>query len=352
MELFFGKNTKEKILNLNSEVDIPIKDFLSLGYDENFSLQDLEERKEKVLKTIAFYKKKFPRTRIEKELETLEKQIETSVDPTYVFSLTGYGVKRRKVKEDGLDKKEEHIVVNNFLQFLAKHNDKDTFLTGHNIENFDIKFINDRIDSINAKTNQSLPKPDQLFSGRVFDTVQISRQVFLPAIRELQKYFSDLNVVSEDTESFKNIEKEIASTDPKKHLEIYNKLLAVINQQLNNKVVPDLKTSSGRMSSSQGILAKSLDINAEGWHDALADVIMLSNVLQGMKKLIDLAVSRMQSSNSETPLQEMEPYQKMVTQKHPAAKKRLTGHGKNKDKSSPYKMKLSYKRGKSAPPMG
>jgi len=48
----------------------------------------------------------------------------------------------------------------------------------------------------------------------------------------------------------------------------------------------------------------------------------------------------------------MEPYQRMVTQKHPSAKKRLTGHGKNKDKSSPYKIKLSYRRGKSAPPIG
>ena len=33
-------------------------------------------------------------------------------------------------------------------------------------------------------------------------------------------------------------------------------------------------------------------------------------------------------------------------------KMRLIGHGKNKDKSSPYKFKPSMKRGKSAPPGG
>ena len=207
--------------------------------------------------------------------------------------MTGYGVKRKQVKELGLDKKDEDEVVYNFLEFLNKHNDGDTYLTGHNIEKFDIEFINDRIDSINAKTSQNLPKPDQIFSGRVFDTVEISRVVFLPAIQELQKYFSSFDVVSEDLDSFKNVENELAFMDFKKYVEIYNKLLGIIDQQLNQKVIPDLKTSSGRMSSSQGILAKSLNVNAEGWHDALADVIMLSNVLQGMKKLIDLAVSRM-----------------------------------------------------------
>jgi len=72
---------------------------------------------------------------------------------------------------------------------------------------------------------------------------------------------------------------------------------------------------------------------------------MGSNVLPGMKILIDLALSR-------EPLQEMEPYQKTVTAKHPAAKQRLTGQGSVKDKSTPYKLKLSTKRAKSAPPIG
>ena len=49
-------------------------------------------------------------------------------------------------------------------------------------------------------------------------------------------------------------------------------------------------------------------------------------------------------------ISEMEVYQQIVTAKHPAAKKRLTTGGKVKDKSTPYKIKLSLKRGKSAPP--
>lgn len=342
------KTAADSILKLDSEINIPVSDFLNLGYNENLTLEDVEKEKNKILDTISFYKKKFPRTRIENKLNDLEKQIRTSIEPSYVFSLTGYGVKTGK----GLNKKEEHEVISDFLSFLRRHNDGNTYLTGHNIKNFDIKFLSDRIDSINDRFGKNFPKPDVMFSGRTFDTVEISRKVFLPAIQHLQKYFDSLRVVSEDMESFKNVENELASLDPKDHLEIYNRLLAIIDQELNNKVVPDLKTSSGRMSSSQGILAKSLNINAEGWHDALADVIMLSNVLQGMKKLIDLAVSRTAPESSAEPLQEMEPYQRAVTAKHPAAKKRLTGLGKNLDKSSPYKMKLSYKRGKSAPPGG
>lgn len=47
---------------------------------------------------------------------------------------------------------------------------------------------------------------------------------------------------------------------------------------------------------------------------------------------------------------EMEPYQKKMHSKHPRWKARLTRGGKVKDKSTPYKNKLSLKRGKSAPP--
>jgi hypothetical protein len=51
-------------------------------------------------------------------------------------------------------------------------------------------------------------------------------------------------------------------------------------------------------------------------------------------------------------LQELEPYQQTVTAKHPAAKERLLGGGTVKDSSTPYKIKISFKRGKSAPPGG
>ena len=47
---------------------------------------------------------------------------------------------------------------------------------------------------------------------------------------------------------------------------------------------------------------------------------------------------------------EMEPYQKEMHKKHPIWKKRLTQGGTVKDKSTPYKKKISLKRGKSAPP--
>jgi hypothetical protein len=53
-----------------------------------------------------------------------------------------------------------------------------------------------------------------------------------------------------------------------------------------------------------------------------------------------------------TTLNEIEPYQKIMKKEHPRWKMRLIGHGKNKDKSSPYKFKPSMKRHKSAPPAG
>ena len=49
-------------------------------------------------------------------------------------------------------------------------------------------------------------------------------------------------------------------------------------------------------------------------------------------------------------LDEMEPYQQKMHDKHPRWKARLTRGGKVRDPSTPYKFKLSLKRGKSAPP--
>jgi hypothetical protein len=49
-------------------------------------------------------------------------------------------------------------------------------------------------------------------------------------------------------------------------------------------------------------------------------------------------------------LQELEKFQKNVEKRHSRMKYRLTGHGKG-PKKAPYNTKISYKRGKSAPPM-
>lgn len=69
----------------------------------------------------------------------------------------------------------------------------------------------------------------------------------------------------------------------------------------------------------------------------------------------DTGSSRSQNSHlqhSNKVLQEIEPYQKTVTAKHPKAKKRLLGFGRVRDSSTPYRVKISFKRGKSAPPIG
>ncbi len=59
-----------------------------------------------------------------------------------------------------------------------------------------------------------------------------------------------------------------------------------------------------------------------------------------------------QINNIQKVIKETEPFQKDMKKKHPGWKMRLIGGGKNLDKSSPYKIKPSMKRGKSAPPSG
>lgn len=113
-----------------------------------------------------------------------------------------------------------------------------------------------------------------------------------------------------------------------------------------------------RFSRRLGDLASNMKVSPEGWHDALADVRMLINVYNNMYRTITMArdynssgvESILSLKESFSLISEMEPYQQKMHNKHPKWKSKLTRGGKVRDNSTPYKIKISLKRGKSAPP--
>ena len=272
-----------------------------------------------------------------------------------ILDMTGY-------KEENATASEEDA-LKSFFAFIEKH--PESILSGHNIINFDLGFVKQRAAEYDVP--QKIENIDN-----ILDTLDIARNVFQPTLDVLENKFSGIlnNINSQlkvkikvpslnegQNEIFNNIQTSLEK-EIKKHPEeerelaklgsIFGLLLVKIQQIINELTNP----KTGRRTSSQGPLAKLFKIDSSGWHNALADIEMLSKLYRDMYLFLEFAQKYTGNTLPESIIQEMEPYQQSVTAKHPAAKKRLTGHGKNKDKSSPYKMKLSYKRGKSAPPMG
>jgi len=70
----------------------------------------------------------------------------------------------------------------------------------------------------------------------------------------------------------------------------------------------------------------------------------------GQNNLSEAQKVQIQIEKARELVQEIEPYQKEMRRKHPKWKKRLIGMGDNKYKGGPYKIKVSMKRSKSAPP--
>jgi len=70
----------------------------------------------------------------------------------------------------------------------------------------------------------------------------------------------------------------------------------------------------------------------------------------GQNNLSEAQKVQIQIEKARELVQEIEPYQKEMRRKHPTWKKRLIGMGGNKYKGGPYRLKVSMKRSKSAPP--
>ena len=272
-----------------------------------------------------------------------------------ILDMTGY-------KEENATASEKEA-LKSFLAFLEKYSER--VLSGHNIRNFDLRFIKQRAAEYDI--------PQQITNiDSVLDTLDVARNAFQPALDALADKFrtavTNINnqlQVKITTQYLESQEKSIMSNiitkidaelekhpDEEKELAKVGIIFALLLDKVSQVIQELTNPKTGRRTSSQGPLAKLFKIDSAGWHNALADIEMLSEIFRDLYLFLEFALRYTGNTLPESVILEMEPYQRMVTQKHPKSKRRLTGGGKNRDKSSPYKIKLSYKRGKSAPPMG
>jgi DNA polymerase III epsilon subunit-like protein len=308
--------------------------------------------------------------------EEKQEKIKDLLDPYWVLRFTG------RVDDDNdfknVDSLDEKRALEEFIMFVKEHS--NPILVAHNA-NFDMKMVNGRLQKYGMETLE----PGKNIR-EVLDTLAVSREQHLPALLDLkQKFVSERNSI-EGLEDIDNMfaaaqqrsAEELQTAELNFHPEanvsdLSNKTLLAINsapQELREKMlrviilntlISSLDNTYQQGRSVLGTLAKSFKIAADGAHDAIYDVRMLIKIYNSIYRVLEMTIDYLgEGADSLTSIQkksmklkeEMEPYQRMVTAKHPAAKKRLTGGGEVKDKSTPYKIKLSLKRGKSAPPGG
>lgn len=289
----------------------------------------------------------------EKHKEIAKEKLK-DLDPEFPLKLTGYSESNATHSEKD--------ALKEFMLFIKKH--PGSILTGHNIDRFDLPFVNERIKSYTGDPNKIKQIQDFDAILHTMDTLVLSRNVFLPALKQMQTTFGtvlqqiDAKIGEEINEE---IDKEAAKQglikvgddyvqsfddEEKKELAKYKYLFTILKTK-TDQTLDALKNPKGYHSSRMGDIAKVFNISAEGWHNALADILMLVDVYNAMRRTVNLA-----SKMTLQQLQEMEPYQQKMHQKHPQWKARLTRGGNVKDKSTPFKNKLSLKRAKSAPPGG
>ena len=305
-----------------------------------------------------------------------EEKIKDLLDPYWVLRFTGRADEDNQLKS--VDSMEERRALQEFVTFVNDHS--NVILVAHN-SNFDMKMVNGRLEKYGM---------EKLEPGvnirEILDTLAVSRDQYLPALLDLKnKFVSERNSIEglEDIDSLfaasqQRSKEELAASGLDFHPEanvndlstrtmlainkapdeIREKMLRVV---ILNTLINSIDNTYQQGRSVLGILANSFKIAADGAHDAIYDVRMTIKVYNNMYRVIEMAINYLgEGADSLTDIQkkamrlkeEIEPYQRMVTAKHPAAKKRLLSHGAVKDKSTPYKIKVSLKRGKSAPPNG
>lgn len=281
----------------------------------------------------------------------------TNFDTAKVLELTKYYDNEDKPKV------EEKQALIKFLKFIKQY--PDAVLAGQNISGFDLKFLDQRMKEYRL---DSLSQHNRKF----LDTIDIARKLLHPALKQMEDYFtSKLEEIDTELEDISKIDESLVENEEifssimskgedfvnsypeeKRDLAKLKFIFTILSNKTRQTREELYNKETKRYTSSQGPLATVFKIKTDNWHNALADVEMLSGLFNSMYNLLDFAIKYTGGTLTEEILTEMEPYQRMVTRKHPAAKKRLTGHGQNKDKNSPYNIKISYKRGKSAPPGG
>jgi DNA polymerase III alpha subunit (gram-positive type) len=358
-----GKEGEREENNIYIELTPQTRERLENGTEENQRWKDSQRGSvEKVERS----------TRLTDEEK--QEKIKDLLDPYWVLRFTGRVDKNNEFKN--VDSMEERRALEEFMTFIR---DQDNpILVAHN-SSFDMKMVNGRLEKYGM---------EKLEPGvnirEILDTLALSREQHLPALLDLkQKFISERNAIEglEDIDQMfaaaqQRSADELAAAELDFHPEanvndLTNKTLLAINDApeelrekmlrvvILNTLISSLSNTYQNGRAALGTLANSFKITADGAHDAIYDVRMTIKIYNNMYKVISMAIDYLgEGADSLTSVQkkamklkeEMEPYQKKMHAKHPRWKARLTRGGQVKDESTPYKYKLSLKRGKSAPP--
>lgn len=176
------------------------------------------------------------------------KQYKRLEKPQDVLSMTRYG-------EKGVDFKDEQVTLEEFRKFIIQF--KDPVLVAQNASH-DMKFVNGRL-------RQKLPKIP------VVDTVPLLKFQLIPLLQAL----TDIDNIS------KNVLPDLPEDKKEEFMNIFKMASNVL----------DKISGRGGPSASLGKIADAFEINADEWHNALADTKMLIeiykktyNTLQLIKK--------------------------------------------------------------------
>lgn len=347
-----GEVKERSAMNIMADLTEQSRNRLVSGTEEN-------------LRWIAQQQKMLSNSR--KEITDQEKT--NMLDPYFVLRLTSIANEENKIVKKG--EMSEKDMLEKFLDFIKQ--DADTILVAHNLP-FDMKMINGR----NAIYGLEEVKEGVNIKDAL-DTLKLSRMHFLPALQDLIAHFKkelenqqqelpdiikslsvidklEANEISQQETDLTKISKDIIASInqlPEEQREAAKNIL--ILRTLLQSARNTLQNSSSRL----GDLSKSLKITADGWHDAFADIKMLMSIYQSMKKVLQMAILYLkEQSQSLTAVQQLamsnkrkleEDYQSKIVKKHPKGKSRLISKGPQKQGGSPYKLKVSTKRSKSAP---
>lgn len=347
-----GEVKERSAMNIVADLTEQSRNRLVSGTEEN-------------LRWIAQQQKMLSNSR--KEITDQEKA--NMLDPYFVLRLTSIANEENKIVKKG--EMSEKDMLEKFLDFIKQ--DADTILVAHNLP-FDMKMINAR----NAIYGLEEVKEGVNIKDAL-DTLKLSRMHFLPALQDLIAYFkkeleNQQQELPDIIKSLSVIDKLEANDISQQELDLtkaskniitaINKLPEEQREAAKNILILRTLLQSARntlqnSSSRLGDLSKSLKITADGWHDAFADIKMLMSIYQSMKKVLQMAILYLkEQSQSLTAVQQLamsnkrkleEDYQSKIVKKHPKGKSRLISKGLQKQGGSPYKLKVSTKRSKSAP---
>lgn len=164
-----------------------------------------------------------------------DKQYKRLEKPQDVLSMTRYG-------EKGVDFKDEQMTLEEFRKFIVQFS--DPVLVAQNASH-DMKFVNGRL-------RQKLPKIP------VVDTVPLLKFQLIPLLQAL----TDVDNIS------KNVLPDLPEDKKEEFMNIF-KMASGVLEKISGR---------GGPSASLGKIADAFEINADEWHNALADTKMLIDV--------------------------------------------------------------------------